>query len=80
MQKKVTLELEMESDWTSSVYTRLGDLLAEIEDSEFTVRDVKVEDAYVLKIDSLPVGTFKDVVAKTTNNKRKPYYDDYDGQ
>lgn len=52
--KKVILELEFDSDFESSTYSAVGDLLTFIEDSDFTIKGVKVEDAYVLKLDSIP--------------------------
>jgi len=73
--KKVTLELEFDSDFESSTYAAVGDLLQFIEDSDFTIKGVNVENAYVLKLDSLPIGG----IAKTTN-KRKRWLDDYSGQ
>jgi hypothetical protein len=54
MRKKVTIELEIESEFESVVYARLGDLLAEIEDSEFELNGVKVDDSKpVLNIPTL---------------------------
>jgi hypothetical protein len=45
MRKKVTLELEIETEFESEVYSRLGDLLANIEDSDFGVKSVKLDDS-----------------------------------
>jgi hypothetical protein len=77
--KKVTLELEMDSDFESSIYGALGTLLAEVEDGEFRIKNVKVEDAHVLKFDQitpkLPVTTLRNI-----KNRSGRYLDDYDGQ
>jgi hypothetical protein len=53
MQKRVTIQLGIEAEWESVVYARLGDLLNEIEDGDFEVVNVKVEDV-------LPFQTFKE--------------------
>lgn len=74
--KKVTLELEFDSDFESSTFTAVGDLLAFVEDSDFTIKNVKVEDAYVLKFENLPTGPG---LAKALN-KRSRWTSEYDGQ
>lgn len=79
MQKRVVLDLLVESDWDSAIYSKVGDLLALIEDNDFQVKDIKVEDPVVLRINTLPSGGIKDVAAKTLN-KRYRYLSDYDGQ
>jgi hypothetical protein len=79
MHKKVTLNLEMESEWESSVYAAIGDLLAEIEDSNFTVKNVKIEDVPPLTLVPTPrLAEIKTQNDRPTKNWRS--YDDYDGQ
>jgi hypothetical protein len=75
--KKITLELEMDSDYESSIYAAVGDLLAEIEDGLFTISNVKVEDRLVLSLGSVPTPT--QPLAKALNKKYR-YLSDYDGQ
>jgi hypothetical protein len=52
--KKVILELEIEADFESSVYAALGDLLAEVEDGNFTVKSVKVDDVPTITLGAIP--------------------------
>ena len=42
MRKTVTLNLEIDTDFESTIYDAVGSLLANIEDSDFTIKNVTV--------------------------------------
>lgn len=44
MRKTVMLELEIEHEFDSAIYVKLGDMLMTIEDSDFEIKNVKVVD------------------------------------
>lgn len=44
MQKKVTLELSIDEEFESTIFRVVSDLVAYIEDSEFGINNVNVED------------------------------------
>jgi hypothetical protein len=72
MRKKVTIDLEIEAEFESAVYAGLGDLLADIEDSNFEVLNVKVDDIKP----ALNIPTLRNVdVEREVNNAIKRTHD-----
>jgi hypothetical protein len=59
MQKKVTLELTVDQEFDSTTYSRVGDLLAYLEDSDFEISNVKIEDFPKLVMTSTRLGTLR---------------------
>jgi hypothetical protein len=72
MRKTVTLNLEIDTDFESTIYDAVGSLLANIEDSDFTINNVTVVDSPKINI-SLPALRGEEVTQAVKRNYRSGY-------
>lgn len=74
--KTVTVQLEIDSDFESSIYDAIGQLLSGIEDNDlFTIKDVNVQDVAKTTI-SLP-NLSKEMSGVKRDGRYGPSYNDF---
>lgn len=60
MKKTVTIKLEIDNDFLSTIHGAVGDLVAVIEDNDlFTIKAVEVDDAPTIKLPGLGGATYR---------------------